>query len=175
MPIMLPIHAGLCTLRPFVPGDAAPMTAIAGDREIWLQVSDRFPHPYTLEHAVSFIERQQGRDPQRNLAICVDDVVAGGIIIRPGEGISRVSAEIGYWLGRPYWGRGLATAAVRAACDYTFAVFGVERVFAIAFTRNTGSIRVLEKAGFVREGVMRRASVKEGEVLDECLYARYRA
>jgi len=151
------------------------MTDLAGHPEIWLQVSDRFPHPYTLEHAVSFIARQQGRDPHRNLAIAVDDRVAGGIIIRPGEGISRVSAEVGYWLGRSYWGRGIASAAARAAADYAMAAFRLERVFAIAFTRNAASVRVLEKAGFVREGHMRHASIKEGEVLDEYLYARYRA
>lgn len=172
---MLPIDLGVCTLRPFRPEDAAPMAAIAGDPEIWLQVTDRFPHPYTLAHAEAFIARQLGRDPQRNLAICVDDTVAGGVIIRPGEGIGRISAELGYWIGKSYWGRGIATAAARAASDYAFQAFGLERVFAIAFTRNVGSVRVLEKAGFEREGLMKRASIKEGEVLDEFLYARYRA
>ena len=168
------IDLGVCTLRSFREDDAEPMTAIAADHDIWMNVSDHFPHPYTREHARAFIARQVGRHPARNLAICVDDRVAGGAIIRPGEGISRVSAEIGYWLGRDYRGRGVGTAVARGVSDYAFEHFKVSRVFAIAFARNTGSVRVLEKAGFQREGHMRQSAIKEGVVEDEYLYARYR-
>jgi RimJ/RimL family protein N-acetyltransferase len=87
------------------------------------------------------------------------------------QDIERVSAEIGYWLGEAFWGRGICTDAVRAVTDYAMRTHGLTRVYAVPFTRNTASCRVLEKAGFVREACMRRSAIKDGHICDQYPYA----
>lgn len=167
------IDCGVCTLRPFEPGDAESITPLLNDRDVWLNVSDRIPHPYLLEHAEAFIGAAVDKNPVENFAICVDGRAVGGIGIVPGKGISRVSAEIGYWLGKPYWRRGITAAAVKAITKYAVETFDLTRVFAIVFTHNSGSIRVLENAGYVREGLMKQSAIKDGVVQDEYLYGWY--
>jgi RimJ/RimL family protein N-acetyltransferase len=70
------------------------------------------------------------------------------------------------------WGRGIATAAVRAFSAHALDAFGLTRLYALPYARNAASVRVLEKAGYVLEGRLRRSVVKDGEVLDQLLYAR---
>ena len=109
--------------------------------------------------------------PPLNFAIEDDGQAVGGIGLIPGTDVDRVSAEVGYWLGRAVWGRGLATRAVRSLTAWTFATFDVTRLFATPFSFNPASARVLEKAGWRREGVLRNAVVKEGRVADLLVYA----
>jgi RimJ/RimL family protein N-acetyltransferase len=109
--------------------------------------------------------------PEVDFAIEAGGEAAGGIGLRLGQDVERFSAEIGYWLGEPFWGRGIATAALSATVKHAFAELGLIRIFAIPFAGNEASLRVLEKAGFLREGVLRRSAVKEGRVLDQLLYA----
>jgi RimJ/RimL family protein N-acetyltransferase len=85
-----------------------------------------------------------------------------------------VSSEIGYWLGQDYWGRGLATASLKAVTDYAFEQFDLTRIFAVPFAANAASIRVLEKAGYVLEGHLHRSAIKDGVICDQRLYARYK-
>ena len=99
-------------------------------------------------------------------------VLAGGIGLLPGEDIHILTAEIGYWLGEPFWGRGLATAAVSAFTAHAFANLGLRRVFARVLDWNPASARVLEKCGYVLEGRLRRGAIKDGKVVDELLYAK---
>ena len=86
--------------------------------------------------------------------------------------VERCSAEVGYWLSEQYWGRGIVTAALTAITDYSFKHFKLTRVFAFPFARNNASIRVLEKAGYTCEGLLRRSAIKEGVVLDQFMYAK---
>ncbi|HEU4632176.1 MAG TPA: GNAT family protein [Gemmatimonadaceae bacterium] len=167
------IVTAACRLRPLAPTDAESLARHANDRGIWLNLRDRFPHPYTLEDARSYIAHVAGQEPATSLAIEVDGSAVGGISLMPGHDIERVSAEIGYWIGRAYWGRGIATAAIRGATGYALTTLGFRRVFAVPFVRNAASVRALEKAGYVREGVMRRSAVKDGALLDQYLYAAY--
>ena len=90
-----------------------------------------------------------------------------------GEDVERRSAEIGYWMGRSYWGRGIMAEVVHAATRYAFEHLELARVFAVPFATTARSVRVLEKAGYVREGVMRHSAVKDGVLLDQILYAAY--
>jgi len=110
----------------------------------------------------------------RDFAVVVDGAAVGGISLEPGEDVFRRSAEIGYWLGEPFWGRGIATEAVRAVSDYAFATFDVCRLEAGVFSWNAASARVLEKAGYVLEGRCRQAVVKDGRLGDRLLYALLR-
>jgi RimJ/RimL family protein N-acetyltransferase len=133
---------------------------------------DRFPHPYTRAHAEQWTAyTQQQSSPQTLFAIEVEDEAVGGIGLECKSDVERCSAEIGYWLGEDLWGKGIATAAVEALTSYGFEVLSLSRIFATPFGDNPASIRVLEKAGYVREGVLRRSAIKEGIILDQVLYA----
>lgn len=159
-------------VRPFLAADATSIAAVANDRRIWLQLRDLFPHPYRLADAEAWTKRVGPIDPPHALAIVVDGRAVGGVGIEPMSDVNCRSGEIGYWLGTDYWGRGIATEAVTLVTDWAFATHKLLRVFAQPFASNAASCRVLEKAGYVLEGVMKRSAVKDGIVLDQCMYAR---
>lgn len=163
-----------CTLRPLRPGDAASLARHADNRQVWLNLRDLFPHPYTVADAESYIARVAGQSPVTSFAIDVAGDAVGGISLHVGRDIERRSAEIGYWLGEEHWGRGIVSAAVAAVTAYALRDLDLLRVFAVPFARNPASARVLEKAGYRLEGTMRRSAVKDGEVLDQWLYAAVR-
>ncbi len=166
------LDCGPCVLRPWSEGDEPSLVRHADNYEVWRRLRDRFPHPYTRADAERWIAFAQRQEPQTHFAIEVDGEAVGGIGLEPGSDIERCSAEIGYWLGETFWGRGIITAAVRAVTCYGFETLGLTRIFAVPFANSSASIRVLEKCGYVREGVMRRSAIKEGVVLDQLLYAR---
>jgi RimJ/RimL family protein N-acetyltransferase len=161
-----------CIVRPYRSADAASLAAAANDRRIWLQLRDLFPHPYGLSNAEAYIARVGVVDPARSQAIVVDGRAVGGVGLEPMTDVNRRSAEIGYWLGVDYWGRGIATEAVTLVTAWAFGAHGLLRIFAQPFAENRGSRRVLEKAGYVLEGTMRRSAVKDDVVRDQCVYAR---
>lgn len=161
-----------CTVRRFIAADAECLAAVANDRRIWLQLRDLFPHPYHRADAENYIARVASADPPLSLAIVVDGRAVGGVGLQPMTDVNRRSAEIGYWLGAAYWGRGIATEAVTLVTDWAFGAHGLLRIFAQPFAANLASRRVLEKAGYELEGTMRRSAVKDGEIRDQCLYAR---
>ena len=172
------LDCGRCVvLRPWSEGDAPSLVHHANNYEIWRRLRDRFPHPYTQADAQQWIAFAQQQDPQTQFAIEVhgeehgEEEVAGGITLELGSDIERYSAEIGYWLGEAFWRKGIATIAVGALTRYGFEAFNLTRIFAVPFAHSTASIRVLEKCGYVCEGVMRRSAIKEGVVLDQVLYA----
>jgi RimJ/RimL family protein N-acetyltransferase len=160
-----------CTVRSWMPDDAASLVRHANNRRIWLNLRDRFPHPYTGRDAAAFIQRARTIRPEMSFAIVVDEEAVGGIGFMPNQDIERVSAEIGYWLGEPLWGRGICTEAVRAVTQYAIEQHGLTRIYAVPFTHNVASCRVLEKAGYVREAHMRRSAIKDGVIRDQFLYA----
>lgn len=164
-----------CIVRPYRVSDAASVASVANDRRIWLQLRDLFPHPYQLADAEAYIGRVVPDDPPRSFAIVVDRRAVGGVGFQLMTDVNRRSAEIGYWLGAEYWGRDIATEAVTLATAWAFDAHGLLRIFAQPFAGNAASRRVLEKAGYQLEGLMRRSAVKDGEVRDQCLYARLRS
>lgn len=165
------LDLGSCAVRSFRDADAAELARHANNRKVWLQLRDRFPHPYTIENAREFIAFARGADPETAFAVTVDDLPVGSIGVVLGEDVERCSAEVGYWLGEPYWGRGIATRALVGFTRYAFATYELERLFAVPLAANTASCRVLEKAGYRIEGRMRRSAVKDGVVQDQSLYA----
>ncbi len=162
---------GAC-LRPWCFADAPALTEYANDQGIWQNLSDTFPHPYTTQDAEFFLCLMADNQRDLHLAFEVDGVAVGSLGVHFKSDVRRRSAEIGYWLARPYWGRGLAAAAVRAVSDYVFAHFDVCRLYAVVFEPNVASARVLEKAGFELEAKLRKSIVKQGQMLDSRLYAR---
>jgi RimJ/RimL family protein N-acetyltransferase len=172
MKLELPITGAV--VRTWQEKDLAPLVEYANDREVARQLRDRFPHPYETAHGIGFLQWVAEQPVECAWAIAVDGPAVGGIGLVFQHDVDRVSAEIGYWLGRPFWGHGLATAALRAVTAYAFEQFDLARIFAVPFEANRGSIRVLEKAGYVLEGRMRRSAIKYGEIQDQRLYATYR-
>ncbi|MDJ1466736.1 GNAT family N-acetyltransferase [Xanthocytophaga flava] len=153
---------------------APTLAAIANDKDIWLQVRDRLPHPYHLQDAESFISIVSSQEQQLIRGIFFKQQLCGVISITPLHDIHRVSAEIGYFLGKSWWGKGIATTAVSQITQMAFATFPIERIFAGVFSHNKSSMRVLEKNGFLLEGVAQRSVIKENVLLDEHIYALYR-
>ncbi len=163
-----------CTRRPWHPDDVAALVRHANNRNIWRNVRDRFPHPYTAEAAEMWISIAHTNPYEPAFAIAVNGEAGGGIGLIFGQDIDRRSAEIGYWLSEEYWARGIVTAAVRALAKHAFAQFDLARIWACVFEWNPGSMRVLEKAGFVREGVLLKAATKDGQTIDVMMYAMVR-
>jgi RimJ/RimL family protein N-acetyltransferase len=161
-------------VRHWQPDDLASLVEHANNRNVARQLRDRFPHPYLQEHGRGFLSWVGQQSPLSAWAIAVDGRAAGGIGLQLGDDVERVSAEIGYWLGEPYWGRGIATAALVAVTARAFAPFDLSRIFALPFATNAASIRVLDKAGYVQEGHLRQSAIKENVIQDQYLYARYR-
>ncbi|HEX9821282.1 MAG TPA: GNAT family protein [Methylomirabilota bacterium] len=162
------------TLRPFRRDDEPSLVRYADNRNVSRNMRDRFPYPYTAADAREWVARVSEQSPVATFAIVVDGAAVGGIGLEPGTDVFRRSAEIGYWLGEPFWGRGIATEAVRAVTEYAFATFPICRLEAGVFEWNPASARVLEKAGYVLEGRARLGVTKDGRTGDRLLYALVR-
>jgi [ribosomal protein S5]-alanine N-acetyltransferase len=160
-----------CEVRSYRRSDAPVMAPYANNREVWLNLRDAFPHPYGVSDAEAFIERALGDDPETMFAIAVDGQAVGGIGFSLHTDVERFTAEIGYWLGEPFWGRGITAEALRAVTAYAIERHHLTRVYAVPYAWNPASCRVLEKAGYVREARMRRSAFKDGRVIDQFLYA----
>jgi RimJ/RimL family protein N-acetyltransferase len=164
------------SLRPCRDGDQADIVRHANNPNVARHLRDRFPQPYTLADADEWIARASGQSPVLNFVIAVDDRLVGGIGLIPGSDIHRVSAEVGYWLGESYWGRGIASCALRGLTQYAFATFAeVHRLFAYVDEDHRPSIRVLEKAAYRREGLLLGAAIKHGQIRNQFVYGITRA
>jgi [ribosomal protein S5]-alanine N-acetyltransferase len=164
----------MVTIRPWKWGDNLALAALINNRKIWDTVRDQLPHPYSVKDADSFIRYHIDRRPVTNFAILYHGQVAGGIGYIPKEDVYRLSAEIGYWVGEPFWGRGIATSAIGLMVQ---AVKGqspdIIRIYAEVFSHNPSSMRALEKNGFGLESVRKRSVVKNGQVMDDHVYVLF--
>jgi len=170
--VRLPLS--LCTIRPWAETDADSLQRHANNRHVSMHLRDRFPFPYEIEQARTFLGWIAKQPSPTVWAIEVNGEAAGGIGIELHTDVERVSAEIGYWLGEAMWGRGIATEALTAVTAEAFKRFDITRLYALPFADHAASVRVLEKAGYVREGHLRRSAIKDGKVRDQLLFAAYR-
>ncbi len=168
------IEIGQWQVRSFHPDDAEALARNANNRNVSRNMRDTFPYPYELSNAHEWIEFATTQSPETNLAIANDTDLIGGIGITLQSDVNRRSAEIGYWLGEPHWGQGIATAALKATSDWAFSEFDLVRLYGEVFEWNPASGRVLEKAGYELEGRLRKSIVKDGRVIDALLYAMVR-
>jgi RimJ/RimL family protein N-acetyltransferase len=159
-------------IRSYRDSDIPSLVHHANNRKLWLQLRDRFPNPYRAEDARKWIQGVRSRQPESSFVIATEREAIGVIGLELQSDVHRHSAELGYWVGEAYWGRGIATLAVQALADHAFTQQRLLRLFALVFETNPASCRVLEKAGFEREGQLRRSVFKNGRVLDQFLYAR---
>jgi [ribosomal protein S5]-alanine N-acetyltransferase len=159
-------------LRPWSEFDAKKLALIADNKNIADNLRDGFPFPYSVKDARIWLESILSENtPPRFFAILVDNVVVGSIGIVTKTDIYRKNFEIGYFLDEKYWGKGIATRAIKAATSYAFSNFDVVRVYAEPFADNPGSRKALEKAGFTLEATLKRNVIKNGIIKDSCIYA----
>ncbi len=169
------LQLSTCTVRPWLASDAESLVRHAGHREVSIHLRDRFPFPYGPEQARTFLGWIVKQPAPTAWAIEVDGEAAGGIGIELHTDVERVSAEIGYWLGPRHWGHGICTEALRAVTAEAFSRYDLTRLFALPFADHRASVRVLEKAGYVREGHLRQSAIKNGQIRDQLLFAAYKS
>jgi ribosomal-protein-alanine N-acetyltransferase len=163
-----------CSVRTLRATDAESMAQHANDRRVSAQLRDRFPHPYAVSDAKAFIDLISREEPCTSFAIVVAERCVGGIGLERQHDVHRLTAELGYWLGCDYWGRGIATQAIVGVTTWAFGALDLQRVFAQPLAENLASCRALEKAGFVLEGTLRRSAIKDGVIRDQRMYAQVR-
>ena len=158
-------------IRSFADTDIEPISVYANNRKVSINLTDMFPFPYSTADAEKWIRHVRDGKIELNFAIASKKEPIGGIGFRMLDDIHRLTAEIGYWIGEPFWGKGIVTMAIREMTQYAFDNFGIVRIQAGVFDRNPASARALEKAGYEFEGRMRKAVIKENTVLDMLMYA----
>lgn len=153
--------------------DKSDLAKALNNKNILNNLRDGVPYPYTENDAEDFISAMLSADPDKTFAfaITLEDKAIGSIGIFRQENIHYRTAELGYYIGEEYWGRGYMTEAVKQACGFVFENTDIIRIYAEPFAYNTGSCRVLEKAGFVYEGTLRSNAYKNGNVVDMKMYA----
>lgn len=163
-------------LRAWTLADAPALAKLINNKKVQDNLRDGLPFPYGEEDAKVFLSAVLASDPDQNLAFAIeaDGKLIGSISATRCANIHFRTAELGYYLGEPYWGKGFATEVVRQICDYIYRNTDIIRIFAEPFAYNTASCRVLEKAGFQLEGLLRGNAVKNGRILDMKMYARIR-
>jgi [ribosomal protein S5]-alanine N-acetyltransferase len=163
-----------CSVRSWEWRDRDAIVRHANNRNVWINLRDRFPHPYTVNDARRWLDMVVGQKSETNFAIDVAGEAVGGIGFTVQYDVARRSAEIGYWLGEEFWGRGIATEALIAVTDHAFSNYDVCRLYAHVFEWNGASVRVLEKAGYEFEGRMKKSVTKDGRTIDQLMYAMIR-
>jgi [ribosomal protein S5]-alanine N-acetyltransferase len=164
--------SGNIKLRPLCVSDAERIAELANNEKIACNLRDGFPHPYTLADAENFLSKFTNQDPVTYFGIDFNGEYVGNISLVPCQDIYRMSAEIGYFIGEPYWNKGIVTTAVNLITEYGFQHLDIIRIQTGVFEYNTASQRVLEKCGFVKEGVFRKSVIKQGKLWDEVRYAK---
>lgn len=162
------------SLRPWTEADADNLLRYGNNPAIAANMVDAFPNPYLPENAESFIRFATSEQPVRILAIDIDGEAVGSIGLHPQADIFRMNAELGYWLGEPFWGKGIMTRAIQQMVVYGFENFQFNRIFARPFGSNLGSQKALEKAGFQFEARLKNTFYKNGKYIDELIYSVWR-
>ncbi len=158
-------------IRPWTFEDVESLAQHANNYNIAKYMRDIFPHPYTLEHAKQFIAIATKDEPLHSFAIEVAGKAVGGIGFHLQTDVRCKNAELGYWLGEAYWGKGIMSKAILQIIELAFNTYPIHRLYAVAFGNNPVSQRVLEKTGFGLEAKFEKTIFKYEEYLDEWIYA----
>ena len=158
-------------LRPWKASDINSLIKYANNWNIAKNLTNQFPHPYTIQDGKAFIEYATKDEPIHIFAIEVNQEAVGGIGIHPQSDIFIKNAEIGYWLGEPFWGHGIISKAIKQIIQFGFSTYEIDRIFARPFGTNLASQKVLEKNNFLLEGRYEKVLYKNGEYFDELVYA----
>ena len=168
------IRLSKAMIRNFKMSDKTSIAKNANNRNIWLNVRNAFPHPYTETNAAQWISSMLEEKVQTKFAIVVDGKAVGGIGVEMKEDVYSQTMEFGYWIGEAYWNKGIITEAIQVVSDYAFEKFEVIRLEAHVYHWNIGSMRALEKAGFQKEAILKKRVFKDGKYVDEHIYAKWK-
>lgn len=162
-----------CKIRRWKIEDTDDLSQALNNKKILDNLRDGIPFPYTPEDAKEYITTMLTADDEMvyAFAITIEDKAVGSIGIFRQTNIHSKTAELGYYIAEPYWGKGIGTSAVKQICDYIFQNTDIIKIFAEPFAHNTGSCRILEKCGFKCEGTLRKNAVKNGAVIDMKMYS----
>ncbi|MCZ2222253.1 MAG: GNAT family N-acetyltransferase [Chitinophagales bacterium] len=161
------------TLRVWEKEDAQTLAALANNKNIWDNVLDIFPSPYTVMDALRWINKESCTLPITHFAIEYNQLLVGGIGITLQDDIYRCSVELGYFIGEPFWGKGIATEAIKTMISLIQQEYkDVTRIFARVLSNNKASMKALQKAGFYLEGIQQKAAIKNDEVSDVFVWAK---
>jgi len=163
----------MINLRPFISADAPALLQLLNNTNVTRYLSSRLPTPYTAEDAQWWINT--GSKVGTIRAIEVEQAFIGCVGAEPGIFEQAHAAEIGYWIGEPYWGRGYVSQALAEMTECLFAQDGITRLFAPVFDPNLASMRVLEKCGYQREGIARKGAFKNGQYYDKHIFSKLKA
>lgn len=166
------LQSGNIKLRPLHLSDAKRIAELADNEKISRNLRDVFPNPYTLADAENFLKKFTNQDPVTFFGIEYNGEYVGNISLVPGDDVYRKSAEIGYFIGEPYWNKGIVTTAVKLITEYGFNQLGFIRIHTGVFEYNPASMRVLEKCGYTKEGVFRKSVLKQNKIWDEVRYSK---
>lgn len=159
---MIELQFNEYSIRSFKDGDADSMSRNANDPEVSKYLRDSFPYPYTKENALQWISFSTEQYSTLFLAIAKNEEVIGGIGAHPYSDVHRFTAEVGFWLGKDHWNKGIACRALKVFCNYLFTKFDFNRLTANVFEGNEASKKVLEKCGFSLEGIHPGSVYKNG-------------
>lgn len=159
-------------LRPWQKQDAQELAAVANNRNIWNNVRNALPSPYTVMDALQWISHVNDQNPVLNFAVVCNEKVVGSIGCTPKEDISCKTIEIGYFIGEPYWRKGIATESVKQLVDFIETRLNITRIEAHVFASNKTSMTVLRKNGFYLEGIQRKAIFKNNELIDDYVWVK---
>ena len=152
--------------------DADVLSQLMNNIKIWNNLSDRIPFPYTRQDALAFIKLSHTDANLHNFAITYQDNFCGVIGFVRQTDIHKLSVELGYWIGEAYWHKGIATQAIHLATEWAFSNLDINRIFASVFEHNHGSMKVLLKNNYQREAILKKAVLKNGQILDEHIFAK---
>jgi ribosomal-protein-alanine N-acetyltransferase len=161
-----------CLIRSWQRSDVHSLASHANNPSVARNLRDGFPFPYTMRDAEQWLTMMACQGTETQFAIDIGGEAVGGIGVTVGLDVHRIDGELGYWLGEQWWGRGVMTGAIAAFVPYVFETYHLERIHAHVFEWNEASARVLEKTGFLLEGRLRKAVLKQGSIIDMLLYAR---
>ena len=158
-------------IRSYEYSDQDALVKYANNKNVSRLLRDKFPFPYTKTDAETWLIHACNQEIETNFVIAIEKEMIGAIGINLQEDVNRFSAEIGYWIGEPFWGKGISTKALKELSKYTFKNFNLSRIYAQVFEGNDASEKVLLKAGYKKEATLRKSVFKEGKFLDQYIYA----
>ena len=159
-------------LRNIEETDVFKLAEYANNEKVSINLRDAFPSPYTIQDAKRFIEMVNKQNPKTFFAIEYRGEYVGNISLSVGADVYKNSAEIGYFIGEPFWNKGITTKAVNLMTNFGFERLGVVRIYTGVFGFNKSSQRVLEKCGFEKEAIFKSSITKNGKIYDEIRFSK---
>jgi len=162
-------------LRELMDSDLEQLATYANNEKVSINLRDGFPKPYTIENAKSFKKMIDSQNPKTFFAIEYKNHYVGNISLSQGSDVYRKSAEIGYFVGEPFWNKGIATKAVNRITEWGFNHLDIVRIYTGVFEFNQASQRVLLKCGFIQEAVFKKSICKNNKIFNEIRFAKIKA